>query len=160
MSKQLILLRHAKTEPFSENGVDFSRKLTDRGWADIMLTGKQLRPLADSVQHVFCSTAARARQTYEGITSYLPANVEVTYTDAIYLASQPDLFALINEFPDTADYIMMVGHNPGFHELTQSLSGGMLATFPTTTAAVLNSDIAQWKDISPGAMRLDQLIHP
>ena len=39
--KTLYVLRHAKTERDSESGRDFDRALTERGWRDAELVGRE-----------------------------------------------------------------------------------------------------------------------
>ncbi len=56
-------MRHAKTEPFSGNGSDDGRELTDKGRKQAKTVAKGLAALKMVPDRIACSGAARARQT-------------------------------------------------------------------------------------------------
>ena len=62
--KQLILFRHAKTEPYAETGTDESRKLTDRGHSDAQIIASQLKALKVEPSYALVSSARRTRETF------------------------------------------------------------------------------------------------
>ena len=76
--------------------------------------------------------------------------------------------AAIREAPAAAKTLLVVGHNPGFHEMATLLVGSgdkrarakLAAKFPTAALAVIDFDIANWLSIRPGAGRLDRLVTP
>ena len=64
---------------------------------------------------------------------------------------------------------MLVGHNPGIHEVAlalvdgrdRSAAAGLLdARFPTAAAAVLEFDLDRWTEVAPGQGRLRHFIRP
>ena len=50
--QKLILIRHAKTEPYAETGTDESRKLTERGHEDAQAISIQLKSMGLSLELV------------------------------------------------------------------------------------------------------------
>ena len=63
MHQQLYLLRHAKAEPCSPLGNDFSRALSEKGINDARLVAGWARDTLPLPDTVLCSTAKRTRQT-------------------------------------------------------------------------------------------------
>ena len=61
--KRLILMRHAKTEPFGEGIDDFGRALTDQGHSDAKRIAEEIVTLGWSPERILVSTARRARET-------------------------------------------------------------------------------------------------
>ena len=56
--------------------------------------------------------------------------------------------------------VLMIGHNPGLHELATLLAPPGPPAFPTGALAELRVDIDDWKDLRPGAAELVQLVVP
>lgn len=161
MSKTLLIFRHAKTEPFSEGGQDFGRKLTAGGFADAGKMGERVAGSNLIPQSIYCSTAARTRQTLEAAWPNWPiVSPKVLYLDELYLASAGDLLSFVNELEDEADKIMLIGHNPGLHHLVQLLTDTVLPKFSPATLAVLESNVKIWADISPASMNLKAVLQP
>ena len=61
--KRLILMRHAKTETWTEGLDDFGRALTDRGHEDAARMAQELVDMGWSPERILVSTARRARET-------------------------------------------------------------------------------------------------
>jgi phosphohistidine phosphatase len=63
---------------------------------------------------------------------------------------------------------MMIGHNPGFHEIALGLTGGgdaagraaLADNLPTSGLAVIDFAIDSWDDVSFQGGRLRQFISP
>jgi phosphohistidine phosphatase len=162
--QRLILLRHAKTESVSASGGDIDRALTDRGREDAALMARVLAAVGATPDRVLVSTALRARQTWEVMAASFPAaRME---TDALlYLASATRLAHVLDADADMSDSVMLVGHNPGLHELAiacaRSSPGAdrerLMEGFPTAAAAVFTKGAdGQWSlehSLSPRAHR-------
>jgi phosphohistidine phosphatase len=130
--KELVILRHAKTQADSESGRDFDRELKERGRSDALAQADWMREAGLRPQRILCSTAARARQTAEIVCPHLgidPRHVE--HFDALYLASTGDLVRVLEQHD--ADRIMLVGHNPGLAYLVTFFTG---AREHLTTSAI------------------------
>ncbi len=147
------------TEPYSENGEDFSRSLVAKGFEDAAKMGKKIVAAGFVPEAIYCSTAKRTQQTLEMALPHLGVSTaNVTHTDDLYLASEGDILAFINELPDTIQKIMIVGHNPGLHQIVQTLSGNMLMSFSPATCAVLAGGHPNWQTVTPDSMKLADLL--
>ena len=119
---QLYLFRHAKSEPWSPLGNDFSRSLNSEGtghaqWISDWLL-KTLRP----PETVLCSPAKRCRETLAPILTHWPKLLATTeYEDSIYGASLNMLMTLAEDAFSYSERLLMVGHNPGFENMLISL---------------------------------------
>jgi phosphohistidine phosphatase len=125
--RRLMLLRHAKTENDAPSGRDQDRRLDDRGRKDAAEIGGWIArhpPVPDSV---LVSPAIRAHQTWEIAWAAMkdlapPARVELL--PELYGADPSQLLQTIRAASATdAQRLMVVGHNPGMHELALALAG-------------------------------------
>lgn len=146
--RQLILFRHAKTEPFSETGTDETRRLTDRGHEDARVTALELKRLGYSPERVIVSTARRTRETWVEFATVF-SGLTPTYLEQLYLADPDEIATVIEHQPDT-DCLMIIGHNPGIHELALQLAqnggtrnelaaGQLRVKFPTGAMAIFHA---------------------
>lgn len=151
--KNLTLLRHAKTERDSETGLDFDRRLADRGRRDAPRMGEEMRKLGLAFDLVLSSPAARATETAElaGLSARLDAR--------IYDASTEDLLAIVREVDDAVERLLMIGHNPGFERLASRLIGGPI-DMPTGALAEIELPIERWSDAGATCGTLRRFLKP
>jgi len=122
MKHHLYLLRHAKAEPWSPLGNDFSRALSDRGVRDARTVADWAYETLTVPDTVLCSPSKRTRETLAPLLSQWPQLLSVTdYLDSMYGASLNMLFTLMEDAFSYSERILMVGHNPGFEDLLISV---------------------------------------
>jgi phosphohistidine phosphatase len=166
--RRLMLLRHAKTETDAPSGQDRDRRLDDRGRLDAAAIGNWIGrhpPFPDSV---LVSTAVRAHQTWEivrQVMKELAPQPRVEFLDKLYGADPTDLLQIIRMASATdPKRLMVVGHNPGMHELALTLTGSGDATakkaldhnLPTAGVAIFDFATDDWNDV---AFRRGKLVH-
>lgn len=157
---RLILFRHAKSG-YPDDVADHDRPLAKRGRRDAPVAGRWLGQHGYTPDVVVCSTARRARQTWElaadGLAEAAPGTEPaVRFESRVYDATVLGLLMLIREFPEDRRTVLVVGHNPGLAELAVGLSvppPALPAAFPTATLAVLGLPVP-WADASPARARL------
>ncbi|MBY0227106.1 MAG: histidine phosphatase family protein [Hyphomicrobium sp.] len=161
----LALLRHAKSNWDVPGALDFERDLAPRGLEAAPRMGREIARLGFSPDLVLCSDAVRARMTFELVApSITPPPRTVLYEKRLYMASARELLARLHEVPDTVKSVMLVGHNPGFHELNIALIGDAApgaeraakSKFPTCALAIYTFDTDQWAQVAP---RKGRVIH-
>src|SRR5512134_4043577 len=114
----LALLRHAKSNWDVPGVLDFDRDLAPRGLEAAPRMGAEIARIGFSPDLVLCSDAVRARMTYDLVAPYIaPPPRMVLHENGLYMAGARHLLARLHEVPDTVKSVMLVGHNPGFHEL-------------------------------------------
>jgi phosphohistidine phosphatase len=155
------VLRHAKA--VQDPGLDDKdRALTKRGLRDATAAGGWLRESRLIPDLVLCSTALRTRQTWEQVSAALEPvgeRVAVRFDPRLYHTGGAGLLGIVREIPDDAATVLMVGHNPAFHQLVLDLTGKREPAFPTAALAVITMPGA-WDDAAPGAGSLSQLWTP
>ena len=174
--RKLILFRHAKSA--WPDVADHDRPLASRGQRDAPVMGRWLRDSGRVPGQVLCSTARRARETWQFAQAGLAAAPPVTFDGRIYEAAATDLLAVIREVPPATGTLLLIGHNPAIEDLALLLAapsdaaalpeaGGagpgdvdrMRSKFPTAAIAVLES-AGSWHDLAPSQARLTAFVTP
>ena len=120
-ARQLIVLRHAKSA-WPDGVPDHDRPLAGRGRRDAPAAGRWLAESGHVPDRVLCSTAQRARETWELAEAELGTHPKTVYEDRIYGASAAELLELAHEMPESVRTLMLVGHDPAMRELTLELA--------------------------------------
>lgn len=163
--RHLIVMRHAKAEPFAAS--DAGRRLTDRGRLDAAEAGRFLRDLELDLDHAWVSPAARTRATWEEVATAWGTDLAATFDEGLYVGGADDVLSLVHGSPAEARAVLMVGHNPTMSYLCHVLDDGrgeepaaseMLRGFPTAATAVFTV-AADWADLAAEGARLRRF-HP
>jgi phosphohistidine phosphatase len=118
MQQQLFLLRHAKAEPWSPIGNDFSRSLSPKGKRHAKAVSVWAADKLSVPDTVLCSPAKRTRETLAPLLANWPQLLSTTdYVDSIYGASLNMLMTLAEDAFSYRKRLLMVGHNPGFEDM-------------------------------------------
>jgi phosphohistidine phosphatase len=158
--RRIVLFRHAKAD--WPQMPDHERPLADRGRKDAAVAGRKLADTGIPFDLALCSTATRTRETWKLAVHELAHRPKTVYEERLYEASPGELIAVLNETPDDAQNVILIGHNPGVHGLADILAGqaeGDALTrmnsrgFPAAAFAVLSFD-GSWKSLEPGACTL------
>src|SRR6516164_5942235 len=118
--RRLLLLRHAKTERPAPGQRDRDRKLTERGRLDAPIIGAYMARHRLIPDLVLVSPAVRTLETWELAAAALGKTPRLTKDEGIYNANTDILAELIRE-TDAARTLLMIGHNPGMHDLARQL---------------------------------------
>jgi phosphohistidine phosphatase len=174
--RTLVLFRHAKSA--WPDVPDHDRPLARRGIRAAPVMGRWLREAGLLPGQVLCSTARRARETWQFAQAGLAATPPVTFDARIYGAAAPELLDLIREVPPVTGTLLLIGHNPAIEDLALLLAaapragaGGsrpgdlermrskMRAKFPTAAIAILQFH-GTWPGLAPGEARLTAFVTP
>lgn len=118
MTRQLLLLRHAKSAWDTDAGNDFERPLAQRGRETAPRMGQWMHRRGLRPDHVVSSPAKRARQTTEQVCKTLQVDLgAIHWEDRIYEANVHTLLKVLAECPTEAGRVLLVGHNPGLETL-------------------------------------------
>ena len=172
MARTLILLRHAKSA-WPDGVPDHDRPLGPRGRRDAPAAGRWLRLAGYVPDHVVCSTARRARETWQLAATELGVQPLVRFEPEVYGAAAAGLLELIRLLSPAARTVIVVGHDPALPEVALALTGEQRATsspvpaaidrlrdkFPTAAIAVLDFS-GRWSALRPGSARLAAFVTP
>jgi phosphohistidine phosphatase len=178
VGRTLVLLRHAKSA--WPDVPDHERPLAGRGRRDAPRMGHWLRAAGHVPDHVLCSTARRARETWHLVQPELRAAPPVSFERRVYEASAAQLLKLARQAPPAVTTLLIIGHDPGLPGLALALAGGaapagsdagggdslspaaidrMRIKFPTAAIAVLELT-GRWNQLGPGAAWLAGFVTP
>lgn len=157
--KTLLLLRHAKSDWDDPALKDFERPLNKRGLKAAQAVGSFLRRQKAQPQLILSSPAERARQTTLLVMKTAKLTVDMRYDERIYEASLERLIEVLSQIEDTAEVVMLVGHNPGFEELLEHLTGEA-QRMATAALACLNLNLEKWSKVREDSARLEWLVKP
>jgi phosphohistidine phosphatase len=162
--RRLMLLRHAKSDWADATTPDAARPLSRDGGAACALVAEHVRAQRLAPDLILCSSALRTRQTVQRIATALPPDVPVLTEDRLYLAGPDELLARLREVDDGVPSILLVGHNPGIHELAIGLlpptERVRIPTFPTAALAVLDLGGRRWAELGTASTRFGSFATP
>jgi len=121
---------------------------------------------------IFCSTAARTKETVELLLPALNADPKIRYEESLYLGEWRTLLGVVQSAAAGDTPLMVVGHNPGLEQLAIALSvqpedegerarrEKLERKFPTAALAVLDFDEPRWSAVMPGKGHLTDFVRP
>jgi phosphohistidine phosphatase len=161
--RTLYVLRHGEAAP-GQGAVDRDRELTAHG----LLMMQKLAPLLESMDvpptTALVSPAQRTRQSYRAAAPALPVQV----IEDMYDAPVERLYHFVQGIDDSHKAALVVGHNPGIHQLVMLLARGgdpqmrarAAAEYKPGTLAVLRSGVLRWEAVTPDNTELIDLLVP
>jgi phosphohistidine phosphatase len=166
--RRLMLLRHAKSDWSKPGQRDHDRVLAPRGREAAPRIGKYMATHGLVPELVICSTAVRARETWDLAARALPAQPALVHDERVYENRPDTLLDAIHETEPDVHVLLLVGHNPSFQGLAELLAAtGDLESrqrlrekFPTGGLAVIDFAVDAWDRVHPHSGRLDRLITP
>jgi phosphohistidine phosphatase len=170
--RRLMLLRHAKTEHDAPSGRDRDRRLDDRGRHDAAEIGGWIARHPPFPDHVLVSPAVRAHQTWEIAWAAMKDSVpqpQVELVPELYGADPSQLLQTVRMASATDPRrLMVVGHNPGMHELALALAGSgdaagrhaLADNLPTSGLAIFDFAVDDWTEVAFRRGRLVLFVSP
>jgi len=163
---RLHLLRHAKSDR-DQPVDDRERRLSRRGREAARRVGETLPNGLGTLDLVLCSTSLRTRETAELVLAGFAAPPRVFYEDALYLAGSGALLRCLRRLDEKDEAVLLIGHNPGLHELALALAAidspryRALAAgkFPTTARASFRID-GPWASLDRSRHALIDYVTP
>jgi phosphohistidine phosphatase SixA len=157
MKRRLIVMRHAKSSWKSDAPNDHARPLNKRGRHDAPRVAARLEELGWLPAHIISSDSARTTETLE----HMGLDAQVTFTRDLYHAGIDEVRAAVSPLADDIASVMVVGHNPGWEEVVESLSGEE-TIMKTACAALLEIEAATWHEAvnNDGGWQLIEMIRP
>lgn len=166
-TKQLFLLRHAKSSWDDPGMDDHERPLAPRGRRAVKVLGEHLRENGIRPAQVLCSSSRRTRETLEGVAPGGETLIEAE----LYHADVEQLLKRLRQVADDVDSVMVIGHNPALQITALRLSDAGASNgdgshraqisqkFATGALATLSFD-CRWSELAPGCARLVDYVRP
>lgn len=149
--KELLIVRHANASLNFKSLKDFDRTLNPKGENESKLMAKQLLNSNFYPDCIISSGANRAFSTSKIIAKKINFSInEIKINDDIYYSSNEDIIEIVHNIPNEYSSIMLVGHNPTLHYLSQMLSGENIISFPTCSMYCISFDVDNWNHAIDG----------
>ncbi len=170
--KHLYILRHGKSSWANESQSDADRSLTPRGTAAVARMGKECARRGWQPALALVSTAQRTRQTFDVFAAEMAhaggTAPPVQYLPALYLAAPEGVLAEIARHGGDVPSILVIGHNPGLHELalwlarsgTPAAQARLGAGFSTGTLVHAEIETDNWIGLATAPKRVTDIITP
>lgn len=165
-TRELLVVRHAKSAWGSGAKRDYNRPLAARGKRDAPRMGRWLCDQGLSPDYVVSSPARRTKQTIEMMCAKLGFNrANVLWEPKLYNAGLVEILEVLATCPTSANRVMLVGHHTGLGPLLKFLYGPSLKEprhaklFPTGAVAHMEIPV-DWHRLHTGVARDFQIIRP
>jgi phosphohistidine phosphatase len=160
MSRELLILRHAKSAWDTDAATDFERPLARRGRKAAPRVGRWLNEQGLIPDYIVSSPAERARQTVIAVCEQMGIGPErMAWDKRIYGGWGGALLNVLNDSPADAQRVLIAGHNPGLEILLQNLCNHDIPMpddyklMPTAAVAHLEI-LSEWRQLEGGQARL------
>ncbi|MCG2616053.1 histidine phosphatase family protein [Terrimonas sp. NA20] len=149
MSKQLLLIRHAKSSWADFSVKDFDRPLNDRGKRDAPVMAQRLLDKKITIDAFVASPAKRAKKTAEYfISAYDRQKSEIIFIDELYLATPVVFESVIAQLDDRYNTIAVFSHNNGITDYANTLTHTRVDEMPTCAIFAVKATASSWKDFT------------
>lgn len=158
--RELLVMRHAKSDWGAGAETDLERPLADRGRKAAARVGRFLAVVGRVPDLVLSSPAARARETAEIAAVAGEWECAVEIVEALYGEDCEGVIATLTQVPEEQLRVMVVGHEPVWSALVSRLVGGGGIAMPTATVACVSFAERGWAELAPGRGVLEWLVTP
>lgn len=166
--RRLLLFRHAKAERSQPGMEDQARRLVDRGRKDAAKVGAYMASHALIPDRVLTSPSARTQETWKSASTAFRPTPAATTVERLYDATAQAILHVVKEANPAAHTLLIIGHNPGLHELAVMLiaSGDVEARerlrekLPTSGLVIIDFAFDNWAKLHPQCGRLERFITP
>lgn len=149
MTRDLHLIRHAKSSWNEPHLADHDRPLNARGRRAAPLIGRAMALQVHESPRFFVSTARRARDTFSGLCDGWPQlkKASMSETSALYTFSWETLSDWLGECDDSLYNLAIIGHNPAMTDLINYLCPDLaLDNLPTAGWVWLRFEASSWSE--------------
>jgi phosphohistidine phosphatase len=145
--KQLLLIRHAKSDWNDASLSDFDRPLNDRGKRDAPVMAKRLLGKKINIDLIISSPAKRAKKTASIFAKEFDIKKDkINFKEKLYAESEETLYDVISKTDDQFNSIAVVAHNPGLTDFANLLTDTQIDNIPTSGIFAVKIDIEHWTD--------------
>jgi len=159
--KNLLIMRHAKSD-WSDNSLDdFDRPLNKRGKKAAPFMGNELLKRDKLPDLIISSPANRAKTTAEKVAEASGYNMAIQYEKDFYFGYVDEIIEIIKNSGKQYNKILVVGHNPTQESLIAAVTqNNIYARMPTAAIASTLFDIDDWTKLKKNSGSLEWLILP
>lgn len=160
--KELIFVRHAKSDWGNESLKDIDRHLNERGYDSAYTLGEWYAAKNNKPDIILSSTATRALSTAFVFARAMEFNMDrFKFDPRIYETTWENLLKVVHETDDSHSSLMLFGHNPSITNICNELSDDLyFDNVPTCGVIALRFEVKSWKEIEPKKGKLNFYEYP
>ena len=145
--KELLLIRHAKSNWSNALMDDFDRPLNERGNSDAPRMAKILSSKGIAVDAIISSTANRAFTTASYFAKELGIKkINIMALDKLYHAPAHVYYDILDDLEEDFKCVAIFAHNPGITDFVNSLSETTIDNMPTCGIFAVKIQIKNWSE--------------
>ncbi|HKG04887.1 MAG TPA: histidine phosphatase family protein [Pedobacter sp.] len=161
MSKQLLLIRHGKSEWGNAHLADFDRPLNPRGHRNAPEMASRIAFKSLIPQLIVSSPAMRATTTARHFSEVWEMSSDRFQQEPdIYEANTITLLKIVNNLDNQYDHVALFGHNPGFTDFANYLTNAGIYNIPTCGTVLISFETDDWKEVSHSSGTLLEFDYP
>ena len=157
--RDLLILRHAKSDWDADYPEDHERPLNRRGVRAAKRIGRHLAKTENVPELALSSSAVRARTTVELAAEAGGWRCEVEIRGGLYGASGEGWLQEIADVPSDVERLLVAGHEPTCSAVVHRLTGAR-ARMPTAAVACVRLPASGWRETGSRGGELQWLIMP
>jgi len=159
--RNLIIMRHAKSDWGNSSLSDIDRPLNERGLMTAPFIGKELLSRNKVPDLIISSPANRAKTTAQLAAKSFNYAGEIFIDHTFYFGSLEAIVEKIKKTDNSVTTLMIVGHNPTWETLVDILSeSSSFIQMPTAAIASIIFKIDSWNNLKPNTGSLEFLLIP
>jgi phosphohistidine phosphatase len=145
--KQLILIRHAKSDWGDSSLSDFERPLNGRGKKDAPVMAERLLDKKIKIDAFISSPAIRTKKT-AGIfaSAYKRDKDEIIFHSELYGAAEDVFYDIVSTTENKFQSIAIFSHNPGITDFANLLADVRIDNIPTCGIFAIKADCDGWNN--------------
>ena len=155
MIRQVALLRHAKSSWGNPQLDDFDRPLSKREIKDTQLMRPHIAENTKKLDLIISSASRRTRET----AKYIFPKKSVSYFHNLYHADKNVIIEILSGLKPEKNSVVLIGHNPGLHDVAEFSSNQRIPKFPTCAVAMISFE-GPWGKIIEAQTQLDLFLIP
>ena len=145
--KQLILVRHAKSDWGNPGLDDFDRPLNERGKKNAPVMAQRLLDKKIKIDAFISSPAKRAAKTAKIFTETFKQKKDaIVFKEKLYLAEPTTFFSVIESADDKLNSIAVFSHNYGITDFANQLTDARIDNIPTCGVFAIKIHSDTWSD--------------
>jgi phosphohistidine phosphatase len=145
--KQLILVRHAKSDWGDPALDDFDRPLNERGKKDAPMMAQRLIDKKVKIDLFVSSPAKRAAKTARIFADAFGKKKEdIEFIQGLYLASVPQFLEVIKNLNKKKETVALFSHNEGLTYFANILTKVKVDNIPTCGIYAIKADCRNWSE--------------
>lgn len=159
--KQLVLIRHAKSDWDAGIFSDHERTLNAKGHSQAQEVAQQLFKTNIYLDSFISSTAVRAFTTATYFTeAYQLPSTQIIKESSLYNAPLETYYSLIPTIDDAFNSVALFAHNPGITQIANSLTSYKIIDMPTAGVFICKAHVSNWKDFLKSTKEFVKFIQP